>query len=71
MMCQHDEKKLRAYPFILILYLEKNTQNGEKLNTAYPVATMFSTGAACAFKACHEYKDMYNLAIVIFLLVCK
>nr|XP_020465821.1 membrane-anchored junction protein [Monopterus albus]XP_020465823.1 membrane-anchored junction protein [Monopterus albus] len=35
-MCRHGETKLRAYPFILILYVEKNTQNGkqakEKLN---------------------------------------
>ncbi|XP_026154353.1 membrane-anchored junction protein [Mastacembelus armatus] len=29
-MCKHSEKKLRAYPFILFLYLEKNTQNGKK-----------------------------------------
>ncbi|XP_040886670.1 membrane-anchored junction protein isoform X2 [Toxotes jaculatrix] len=29
-MCTHDERKLRAYPFILILYLEKNTQNGKQ-----------------------------------------
>ncbi|XP_035004666.1 membrane-anchored junction protein isoform X3 [Hippoglossus stenolepis] len=28
-MCKHDEKNLSAYPFILILYLEKNTQNGK------------------------------------------
>nr|XP_019951024.1 PREDICTED: membrane-anchored junction protein [Paralichthys olivaceus] len=28
-MCKHDEKNLRAYPFILILYLEKKTQNGK------------------------------------------
>ncbi|XP_053271513.1 membrane-anchored junction protein isoform X2 [Pleuronectes platessa] len=27
-MCKHDEKNLSAYPFILILYLEKNTPKG-------------------------------------------
>ncbi|XP_062239913.1 uncharacterized protein LOC133949878 isoform X2 [Platichthys flesus] len=27
-MCKHEEKNLSAYPFILILYLEKNTPNG-------------------------------------------
>ncbi|XP_023272415.1 membrane-anchored junction protein-like, partial [Seriola lalandi dorsalis] len=26
-MCKHGEKKLKAYPFILILYLEKNMLN--------------------------------------------
>ncbi|XP_073330690.1 uncharacterized protein [Pagrus major] len=29
-MCKHYERKLRVYPFILILYLEKNTQNGKQ-----------------------------------------
>ncbi|KAG7243274.1 hypothetical protein INR49_011721 [Caranx melampygus] len=27
-MCSHREKKLRAYPFVLILYLEKNIRSG-------------------------------------------
>uniref|UniRef100_A0A8C3AK51 Uncharacterized protein n=1 Tax=Cyclopterus lumpus TaxID=8103 RepID=A0A8C3AK51_CYCLU len=27
LMCKHGEGRLRAYPFSLILYLEKNTQN--------------------------------------------
>ncbi|XP_060951814.1 membrane-anchored junction protein [Limanda limanda] len=27
-ICKHDERNLSAYPFILIVYLEKNTQNG-------------------------------------------
>ncbi|XP_023277554.1 membrane-anchored junction protein [Seriola lalandi dorsalis] len=29
-MCKHGEKKLKAYPFILILYLEKNMLNGKQ-----------------------------------------
>ncbi|XP_067379194.1 uncharacterized protein [Channa argus] len=29
-MCKHGEKKLRVYPFILILYLEKNSRNGKQ-----------------------------------------
>ncbi|XP_030578508.1 membrane-anchored junction protein isoform X2 [Archocentrus centrarchus] len=27
-VCKHDKTNLRVYPFTLILYLEKNTQNG-------------------------------------------
>ncbi|XP_035480592.2 membrane-anchored junction protein isoform X2 [Scophthalmus maximus] len=29
-MCKHEEKKLRAYPFILILYVEKNKQSVQR-----------------------------------------
>ncbi|XP_034413465.1 membrane-anchored junction protein isoform X6 [Cyclopterus lumpus] len=44
LMCKHGEGRLRAYPFSLILYLEKNTQNegakqaAEKLSPQKAVA---------------------------------
>ncbi|XP_071333878.1 membrane-anchored junction protein isoform X2 [Trachinotus anak] len=45
-MCKHCEKKLRVYPFILILYLEKNMQSEkqaeEKLNAEKGRAQHFS-----------------------------
>ncbi|XP_039677496.1 membrane-anchored junction protein isoform X4 [Perca fluviatilis] len=46
-MCKHGERKLRAYPFTLILYLEKNMQNEEakqveeKLSSEKYVAQQF------------------------------
>lgn len=33
MLCQQYERKLRVYPFILHLYLERNMQNSEEEHT--------------------------------------
>ncbi|XP_062300462.1 nucleolin-like [Scomber scombrus] len=30
-MCKHSEVKLRAYPYVLILYLEKNMEKGKQV----------------------------------------
>ncbi|XP_039996903.1 membrane-anchored junction protein isoform X2 [Xiphias gladius] len=55
-MCKHGEKKLRAYPFILILYLEKNTQNGkqaeEKLSPEKEIVQHFPSVSEPQSKRC-------------------
>ncbi|XP_026208305.1 membrane-anchored junction protein isoform X2 [Anabas testudineus] len=35
-MCKHSQKKLSAYPFVLILYVEKNTQNEKQAEELSP-----------------------------------
>ncbi|XP_018540458.1 membrane-anchored junction protein isoform X2 [Lates calcarifer] len=56
-MCKHCKKKLRAYPFILVLYLEKNTQNGkqakEKLSPEKEIVQHLSV-AEPQFKRCRR-----------------
>lgn len=60
---KHGERKQRAYPFSIILYLEKNMQNGKdehtwKNLTAYLVFVtryiLYLEGITCC-----QYKDMY------------
>ncbi|XP_035531441.1 membrane-anchored junction protein [Morone saxatilis] len=55
-MCQHYEKNLKRYPFTLILYLEKNMQNGnhpeEKLSPVKKVAQQIPSVSEPQSKRC-------------------
>ena len=53
-MCKHSEGKQRAYPFILLLYLEKNMQDGEDECTCANTAqyTQYSTRSLFTQCAC-------------------
>ncbi|XP_044038793.1 membrane-anchored junction protein isoform X2 [Siniperca chuatsi] len=55
-MCKYGERKLRAYPFILMLYLEKNVLNEkqaeEKLNPEKVVAQRFPSVCEPQSKRC-------------------
>lgn len=69
-MCKHSQKKLSAYPFVLILYVEKNTQNGE--NEKQNLSNYCDENTQFTCKASHVvsvYKDMYDLPIIIALSV--
>lgn len=52
-MCKHGERKLSAYPFILILYLETNMQSGEPKLTEYILDLQSIT--------CYQYKDIVHI----------